>query len=335
MYRVHFSPRKDVDYPLMKFLVTDRFSPARYIKTNIDTSVKPKLQHLSSRMRMDTSSVTDSTVNDDFSLSVTTTAQPPDMHHLVAAAVSTSASSECHISNSLSLDTAQVNMHVSVHSENRTSFRPIKNFGSGVGASNLILDGPSLNNGCSESDNQKDLEVRYEARLSSLAKIPASRLGKGNATMPDGNGSPSVFPPAFTVVLGGIPPNLAHRLFTSTNSSRIFSQSAASLPVTPSAAAIIAAPPNPDCTGSLFFTSSDLADENNAHSVGNTRPSVVRAVTPNPHLVTVVAGETGLSEVDESSAAVAELTSEEATVSVGQSEPFEEDIDESIQISTS
>lgn len=125
-------------------------------------------------------------------------------------------------------------------------------------------------------DIQKDLGVEYEARLGCLAKIPTSRLGKANAAMPDGDGSPSVFPPAFTVVLGGIPPNLAHRLFTSTNSSRIFSQSTVSLPVTPSAAAIIAAPPNPDCTGSLFYASSELTDENDAHCVGNTRSSKFR-----------------------------------------------------------
>ncbi|VDK39010.1 unnamed protein product [Taenia asiatica] len=296
-----------------------------------------------------------------------TAAQPSGMHHLVAAAVSTPSSSEGHISSHPSLENAQGNMRVPVHSENRTSVCSMKAFGSGVGASNLILDGPTLNHDCSEAvkelaqiniysfisyiiqveitefhtfilaadDIQKDLEVEYEARLSSLAKIPTSRLGKANATTPDGDGLPSVFPPAFTVVLGGIPPNLAHRLFTSTNSSRIFSQSSGSLPVTPSAAAIIAAPPNPDCTGSLFFTSSNLTGENDAHCVDNARTSMVQPLTTNPHLVTVVAGEAALAEVDESSAAVAELTSEEATVSVGQNEAFEEDIDESIQISTS
>ncbi|KAL5966651.1 hypothetical protein TSMEX_005616 [Taenia solium] len=286
-------------------------------------------------MQVDTSSVTDPTVNHVISLSTSTAAQPSGVHHLVAAAVSTPSSSECHISSSPSLENAQVNMRVPVHSENRPSVRSMKAFGSGVGASSLILDGPTLNHGCSENDIQKDLEVEYEARLSSLAKIPTSRLGKANATTPDGDGLPSVFPPAFTVVLGGIPPNLAHRLFTSTNSSRIFSQSSGSLPVTPSAAAIIAAPPNPDCAGSLFFTSSNLAGENGTHCVDNARTSMVQPLTTNPHLVTVVAGETALAEVDESSAAVAELTSEEATVSVGQNEAFEEDIDESMQISTS
>ncbi|VDM16646.1 unnamed protein product [Hydatigera taeniaeformis] len=207
-------------------------------------------------------------------------------------------------------------------------------FGSGICASNLILDGSSLNHGCSESDIQRDLELGFETRLSSLAKIPTSRLGKNNATTPDGDGSSSVFPPAFTVLLGGIPPNLAHRLFTSTSSSRIFSQSSGSLPMAPSAAAIIAAPPNPDVTGPLFFNSSDLTGENDAHCVGNVRSNMAQPLTTNPHLVAVVAAETPLAEVDESSAAVAELASEEATVSVGQSEAFD-DIDESIQISAS
>ncbi|KAL5111466.1 hypothetical protein TcWFU_001861 [Taenia crassiceps] len=247
-------------------------------------------------MQVDDSSITDPSVNHGISLSASTTAQPSDMHHLVAASVSTPTSSECHISNPPSLDKGHVNMHMPVHSENRASVRAMKTFGSGVGASNLILDGPSLNHRCSGSDAQKDLEVKYEARLNSLAKIPTSRLA---------------------------------------NSSRIFSQSAGSLPVTPSAAAIIAAPPNLDCTGSLFFTSSDSTDENAGHCLGNVRSGVVQPLAPNPHLVAVVGGETALAEVDESSAAVAELTSEEATVSVGQSEAFEEDIDESIQISTS
>lgn len=90
-----------------------------------------------------------------------TTAQPSGIHHLVAAAVSTPNSSECRISNPPSLDNAQVNMHVPVHSENRTSARPMKTFGSGVGASNLILDGPSLNHGCSESTLLRTVVFTY------------------------------------------------------------------------------------------------------------------------------------------------------------------------------
>ena len=95
------------------------------------------------------------------------------------------------------------------------------------------------------------------------------RLGKGTTTLPEGDGPPSVFPPAFTVVLGGIPPNLAHRLFTSANSSQILSQPTTSLPVTPSAAAVIAAPPIPALSGSLFLPCVGSTAEGDVQSAGN------------------------------------------------------------------
>ena len=115
---------------------------------------------------------------------------------------------------------------------------------------------------------QIDTVIEFESQLSSLAKIPAIRLGKGTTTISDGDGPPSVFPPAFTVVLGGIPPNIAHRLFTS-SSSQILSQPVSTLPVIPSAAAIIAAPPIPTVSGSLFFPCVESNTVGDVQSMGN------------------------------------------------------------------
>lgn len=104
----------------------------------------------------------------------------------------------------------------------------------------------------------RDTEEAYALQLGSLAKIPASRLGKGvtaTLTAPDGSCTDvtTVFPPAFTVVLGGLPTALAHRLLASDSpNARIFAQSSASLPATPTAAAVIAAPPKPAEVGGLF-----------------------------------------------------------------------------------
>ncbi len=127
----------------------------------------------------------------------------------------------------------------------------------------------------------------YTPQLGSLAKIPASRLGKGvvaaTANGQDGLTPTTVFPPAFTVVLGGIPPALAHRLLaTSANSptsARVFSQPAATLPANPSAAAVIAAPPMPQETGTLFPSLMTMVDEDPAAHVGATMEAVNTVAT--------------------------------------------------------
>lgn len=116
------------------------------------------------------------------------------------------------------------------------------------------------------SDDMENSVIEFEARLSTLPKIPSSRLGKGATTLADGNSAPSIFPPAFTVVLGGMPAYLAHRLFTSINSSQIFSQPVNNLPLSPSAAAVIAAPVNPETSGCLFYPISETIVETGEHT---------------------------------------------------------------------
>ncbi|KAM7539916.1 hypothetical protein Aperf_G00000023886 [Anoplocephala perfoliata] len=267
------------------------------------------------------------------------------MHHLAAVAVSNSA-----------LSSAEIDVHLHDHPiQNSSVPRHIPDMRSGVGATSLILDGTPLNHDNPGNDLENSV-IEFEARLSTLPKIPSSRLGKGATTLSDGDSVPSVFPPAFTVVLGGMPSYLAHRLFTSVNSSQVFSQPVNNLPLSPSAAAIIAAPVNPEISGCLFYPISETVVETDEHTQQD-----VQQVCRDSRSVTVVVGDdAGITEaslaislplslnwpprcdllgfflqVDESTAAVAGLTSEVPAVSIGHAEQYEEEIDESIQISTS
>ncbi|VUZ57659.1 unnamed protein product [Hymenolepis diminuta] len=217
------------------------------------------------------------------------------MHHLAAAAASNSASSGTTLTNS---------RHLSDYK---------------IGASNLILDGTPINHGSTLNDQESSV-IEFEARLNTLPKIPTARLGKGATALIEGDDVPSVFPPSFTVVLGNMPSYLSHRLFTSSTFQQVFSQPANSVPIQPFAAAIIAAPVDPATSGCLFYP----IGETDAHSQNVQQVPTI-----------VVGGGESIAEVDESTAAVAELTSEVPAVSMSHAEQYEEEIDESIQISTS
>ncbi|VDD83409.1 unnamed protein product [Mesocestoides corti] len=276
---------------------------------------------------MDSTSKPVTTLNGAIIRESTAPAQETDMHHLASVAISASTSKPC------------VRVGVPVQSpmsrlqEEPPFFRQVQPVEGGLRSPNLIRDDNFLNHDNSENFVQADTETSYMSQLRSLAKIPASRLGKGGTGVADGDGQTSVFPPAFTVVLGGIPPNLAHRLFSSPNSTRIFSQPTTALPATPSAAAVIAAPPSPNKNGSLFLPANNVTVGNLPKPTTNPQSSVILPVSSTSHIVSVVADGVALPEVDESSSAVAELTSEETTVNMEQNEPFEE-INDSIHIST-
>nr|CDS33983.1 expressed conserved protein [Hymenolepis microstoma] len=216
------------------------------------------------------------------------------MHHLAAVATSNAPSSGPTLQNSHQLPDYK------------------------IGAGSLILDGTPLNDGNALNDHENSV-IEFEARLSTLPKIPTSRLGKGATALIEGDNVPSVFPPSFTVVLGNMPSYLSHRLFTSSTFQQI-SQPANNVPIQPSAAAIIAAPVDPKISGCLFYPILE-ADSHSQQDVQQT-PTVV------------VGGDGSIAEVDESTAAVAELTSEVPAVTMSHAEQYEEEIDESIQIST-
>ncbi|VDO05735.1 unnamed protein product [Rodentolepis nana] len=207
------------------------------------------------------------------------------MHHLAAVATSNSPSSGANLQNSQQLPDYK------------------------IGAGNLILDGTPLNNDNTLNDQENSV-IEFEARLSTLPKIPTSRLGKGATALIEGDNIPSVFPPSFTVVLGNMPSYLSHRLFTSSTFQQI-SQPANNVPIQPSAAAIIAAPVDPKISGCLFYPI--LEADSHSHQVSFYF----------------------YQQVDESTAAVAELTSEVPAVNMSHAEQYEEEVDESIQISTS
>ncbi|BHF58573.1 hypothetical protein SprV_0100152500 [Sparganum proliferum] len=200
-------------------------------------------------------------------------------------------------------------------------------------------------------------EFSYVPRLGSLPKIPGACLRE------PGFAGDSTIPPAFTVVLGGIPVDLVNRLFASTNpnASRVLSsprgaQTDAS--VSPTAAAVVAAPlaTGKSISGPLFLPREGSAAAVTVTTPSNSVPptplsclstSISAPITMSSHVVhsrpiqpvaltnTVdkECGISGLQEVDESSAAVAELASEQHSVGLVSTEPYEE-IEESIQITS-
>lgn len=112
--------------------------------------------------------------------------------------------------------------------------------------------------------NAPTVDGTYVPRLGSLAKIPGVSLRKQDSSSHSSSNSlDTSLPPAFTVVLGGIPSDLVTRLFSSTNpnTARIFSAPPnynISPQFSPKAAAVIAAPLRQSIAGGRRSLFTDL-----------------------------------------------------------------------------